>query len=589
MKFLWSYLRKYAPRMAGVMGIKLMGTVLELLIPYVMEHLIDNVVPTGQMTRVLLWGLSMLVLAVMVRFLNVNANRLSVKTAKQATYEVRRDLFRSALHLSGHQMDTIGLPSLISRMTSDTYNVQSFIQSSQTIGIRAPIMLLGGIAITLTMDAGLAMILVIMAPVLIALVVFVSMKGIPLYEMVQRGMDDIVRVMRENITGIRVVKALSREQDEMKRFSGVNAETARRDIKAGIIMALPGPIVTLFLNIGLTLVVIFGARRVNAGVTQPGVILAFLTYFNMIMMGVMGLNRVFMMLSKANASSGRIAEVVEMKQDLVRLEEAKAPKTARDGFVVFDHVSFSYVKDDDGEETGNQQKFAGSTRQKCLQDIDVSIPRGGSLGIIGATGSGKTSIVNLLMRFYDAQEGHVYVDGRDVRTYDLDELRQRFGVVFQNDVIFADTIRENVTFGRDVSEEMLRMAVGDAMARDFVEAYEDQYEHMSVIAGANFSGGQKQRLLISRALAAKPEILILDDSSSALDYKTDAALRRAIREHHSDATTIVIAQRVSSIMNLDDILVLEEGRVIGHGTHEELLKTCPTYRDIHRTQMGEVG
>ncbi|MBQ8162187.1 MAG: ABC transporter ATP-binding protein [Clostridia bacterium] len=589
MKFLWSYLRKYAPRMAGVMGIKLMGTVLELLIPYVMEHLIDNVVPTGQMTRVLLWGLSMLVLAVMVRFLNVNANRLSVKTAKQATYEVRRDLFRSALHLSGHQMDTIGLPSLISRMTSDTYNVQSFIQSSPTIGIRAPIMLLGGIAITLTMDAGLAMILVIMAPVLIALVVFVSMKGIPLYEMVQRGMDDIVRVMRENITGIRVVKALSREQDEMKRFSGVNAETARRDIKAGIIMALPGPIVTLFLNIGLTLVVIFGARRVNAGVTQPGVILAFLTYFNMIMMGVMGLNRVFMMLSKANASSGRIAEVVEMKQDLVRLEEAKAPKTARDGFVVFDHVSFSYVKDDDGEETGNQQKFAGSTRQKCLQDIDVSIPRGGSLGIIGATGSGKTSIVNLLMRFYDAQEGHVYVDGRDVRTYDLDELRQRFGVVFQNDVIFADTIRENVTFGRDVSEEMLRMAVGDAMARDFVEAYEDQYEHMSVIAGANFSGGQKQRLLISRALAAKPEILILDDSSSALDYKTDAALRRAIREHHSDATTIVIAQRVSSIMNLDDILVLEEGRVIGHGTHEELLKTCPTYRDIHRTQMGEVG
>ena len=587
MKFLWKYLEKYVRRIGGVMGIKLAGTAMELLIPYVMEHLIDHVVPTRQMGAVLLWGLVMLLLAVGVRFLNVNANRLSVRTAKEATYEIRRDLFHAALNLSGSQMDGVGLPSVISRMTSDSYNVQSFIQSMQTIGIRAPIMLVGGIAITLTMDTGLASILCIMAPIMIVLVVFISMKGIPLYDRVQRGMDDIVRVMRENITGIRVVKALSREPHEIQRFSQANAETARRDIKAGMIMALPGPIVTLFLNVGLTIVVLLGARRVNDGLTEPGVILAFLTYFNMILMGVMGLNRIFMMLSKANASAKRIAEVAEMEEALTPLPEAACAKPEQDGFIVFDHVSFSY--DSAAEAAADSARsFAGSQRQKCLEDIDFAMPKGGSLGIIGATGSGKTSIVNLLMRFYDPQEGHIFVDGRDVRSYERDELHRRFGIVFQNDVIFADTIRENIAFGRDVTDEALRFAARDAMAQEFVEAYEDTYDHRAVIHGANFSGGQKQRLLIARALADKPEILVLDDSSSALDYRTDANLRKAILNNHSQATTIVIAQRVSSIMQLDQIIVLEEGRAIGHGTHEELLRDCPVYREIYETQMGEV-
>ena len=587
MKFLWTYLRKYALRIAGVMGIKLSGTVLELLIPYVMEHLIDHVVPTRQLTSVLLWGLVMIVLALGVRFLNVNANRLSVRTAKEGAFEIRRDLFHAALNLSGSQFDQVSLPSLISRMTSDSYNVQSFMQSMQTIGIRAPIMLVGGIAITLTMDTGLASILCIMAPIMIVLVVFISLRGIPLYEQVQRGMDDIVRVMRENITGIRVVKALSREPREIRRFSSVNAETARRDIRAGLIMSLPGPVVTLFLNVGLTIVVLLGARRVNDGVTEPGVILAFLTYFNMILMGVMGLNRIFMMMSKANASARRIAEVVEKEPLLLPLPAAEGARPPRPGFIVFDHVSFNY--DADSESVHSAQAFAGAQRQQCLADIDFVIPRGGSLGIIGATGSGKTSIVNLLMRFYDPQEGHVFVDGKDVRTLDPDDLHRRFGVVFQNDVIFADTVRENISFGRDLTEESLRSAARDAMAAEFIESYPDQYDHKAVIHGANFSGGQKQRLLIARALAAKPEILVLDDSSSALDYRTDALLRRAIREHYEPSALIVIAQRVSSILSLDQIIVLDEGRIIGHGTHEQLLLTCPVYREIHETQMGEVG
>ena len=585
MRFLWKYLKNYRWMILGGMGLKLAGTLVELLIPYVMEHLLDHVVPRKETVPVLLWGGAMIVLACTVRFLNVTANRKAVRVAKENILGIRRDLFHAALNLSGRQTDEIGLPSLISRMTSDTYNVQSFIQSVQTLGIRAPIMLLGGIAITLTMDSGLALILCIMAPIMIGLVVFISFKGIPLYDMVQRGMDDIVRVMRENITGIRVVKALSKEPYEMRRFEEANSTTSRRDIKAGIIMALPGPVVTLFLNIGLTLIVFVGAGRVNDGVTQPGVILAFLTYFNMILMGVMGLNRVFMMLSKANASASRIAAVAELPEDLSRIPAAEGAETERDGYIIFDHVSFSYA----GQEktAANQAAFAGSTRQQCLKDVDFAIRKGGSLGIIGATGSGKTTIINLLMRFYDPDTGHVFVDGKDVRILDRDELRRHFGVVFQNDAIFAASIRENVIFGRDVDEQGLQEALEDSMAADFVNRYAEGADHEAAIHGGNFSGGQKQRLLIARALAAKPDILVLDDASSALDYRTDAELRRAIQARHSETTLIVIAQRISSIMNLDEIIVLDEGEMIGRGTHAELMRDCTVYREIQRVQMSE--
>lgn len=584
MRFIFSYLKKYRVMVITAMGIKLLGTISELMVPYVMEHLIDVVAPRKEAVPVFAWGAAMVLLAVVTRQLNVKANRLAVGVAKESAYEIRRDLFWKTINLSGGQLDEIGLPSLNSRMTSDSYNVQSFIQSGQTIGIRAPIMLLGGIVITLTMDVGLALILCIMTPILIVLIVFVSMKGIPLYERVQHSLDDIVRIMRENITGIRVVKALSKEERETERFGRANEQMMKNDIRASVVMALPGPIMTLFLNTGLTLVVIVGAVRVNNGTTQPGVILAFLTYFNMILMGTMALNRVFMMLSKANASAERIAAVIQTEDELVPLPPEEAAVTDREEFIVFDHVSFSYGRSSEEEAPRN---FDGKGRQKCLEDIDFSMKKGGSLGIIGATGCGKTTIVNLLMRFYDADEGHVFIDGRDVRTYDKDELHRLFGVVFQNDVVFADSLKENISFGRSVAMEEIRHAAADARAQEFIEDYEDTYEHRAVVHGANLSGGQRQRVLIARALAARPKILVLDDSSSALDYKTDAALRKAIREHYEEATTIIVAQRISSIMNLDDIIVLEEGRMIGHGTHEELMQSCSIYQEIYRTQMGE--
>ena len=589
MRFIFSYLKKYRGMIAAAMTIKSIAALGELMLPYVLEHMVDDVVPRQSRALIFGWGAVMIVLAVFVRQTNVKANRMSTKVAKESIYEIRRDLFWKSLGLSGNQVDEFGLPSLNSRMTSDSYNVQNFIRSFQAMGVRAPILLIGGIAITLTMDVGLASVLCILAPIMIGLVVFVSWKGIPLYEKVQQCVDDIVRIMRENITGIRVVKALSKEDYEMRRFGEANEQMAGKDIRAGIVMALPGPLMTFVLNVGLTIVVVVGAVRVNGGLTRPGVILAFLTYFNMISMGVMGLNRVFMMMSKANASAARIAAVVYAEDELTPLPEAEAAVTEREGYIVFEHVGFHYGRDSAGAEHFPGQadgRFDGQGRQKSLDDIDFSMKKGGTLGIIGATGCGKTTIINLLMRFYDADEGAVFIDGKDVRTYDKDALHRMFGVVFQNDVIFADSLKENIAFGRDVSPEQMDAAAADARARDFIREYEDTYEHRAVVRGANLSGGQRQRVLIARALAAAPDILILDDSSSALDYKTDAALRKAIREHHADTTTIIVAQRISSIMSLDDIIVLEEGRIIGHGTHEELMENCPMYQEIHRVQMG---
>ena len=575
MNFILKSMGKYKWPIILAIFIKLIGTMTELTLPYILEYMIDHVVPAGKMSDVILWGILMFVAAVLCRQFNVMANRRAINNAHKVSFDVRQALFKKTANLSGDKFDSFGLPSLISRMTSDSYNVQAAVAQLQSLCVRAPMMLFGGVIMTLIMDWALAMILIVMLPFLIFVVFFVSSKGIPMYTGVQKKLDSVVRIMRENITGIRVVKALSKEEHEKNRFADANEEMARSDMRAGTIMAIPGPFMQLCLNIGLTLVVIFGAIRVNRGQMQPGVILAFLTYFNMINMGVMGLNRIFMSMSKASASADRIDEVLQADDDWI-IEKAKE---ASSGHIRFENVSFSY-----GSESKTDADFAGGKRELALENISFSLNKGESLGIIGPTGCGKTTVVNLLMRFYDPDTGSVTIDGRDVKSYEKDELRRKFGVVFQNDMVFNDSIRNNINFGRDISQEDLDKAATDAVAMEYIESLDGKMEYMAAIKGANLSGGQKQRLLVARALAADPEILILDDSSSALDYKTDATMRNAIKKNHSDSTLIMIAQRVSSIMGMDHIMVLDNGKCIGYGTHDELMNGCPTYKETFEMQ-----
>ena len=580
MKLIFRSLSRYGRNVALAICVKLLGTLSELGIPYILEHLIDEVVPAGDMRAVILWGLGMFAAAFACRQLNVTANRLAIRNAHRVSWDIRQALFEKTMRLEGDQFDAFGLPSLISRMTSDSYNVQAASQQLQTLCVRSPIMLLGGVMVTLIMDARLALILVILLPFLIASVLVVSAKGLPVYARVQAKLDAVVRVMRENITGIRVVKALSKEGYEKRRFARANEDMTESDITAATVMAIPGPFMQLCLNAGLAVVVLVGAGRVDRGVMKPGVILSFLTYFNMIAMGLMGLGRIFMTMSRAGASADRIDRVLRAPEGRGALPEAEGKVPSGGGFIRFEHVDFSYGGGENGSLRG---------REKALTDISFTLEKGESLGIIGPTGSGKSTIVSLLMGFYEADAGGIFLDGRDVRCFGREELRSRFGAVFQNDMIFQAALRENIRFSRAVEEPAVRRALEEAMAADFVAGLEEGLDHEAAIRGADMSGGQKQRILVARALAADPEILVLDDSSSALDYRTDAAMRKAILEGHPGTTLILIAQRVSSVMNLTKILVMDDGRAIGFGTHEQLMASCPAYRETYEIQMGSMG
>ena len=587
MKWILHYMGRYRSRVALGMSVKFIGTIGELLLPFLLEYILDDIVPTGEVRMVIIFGVLMIITAVMVRTININANRRATAVARDCIRDLRHDLFDTTVHLTGSQFDYVTLPSLISRMTSDTYNVQNFIGMIQRMGVRACIMLLGGIFMAVLLDPVLALVMVGMVPVMAGIILFISTKGIPMYRRVQEKVDDITRVLRENITGVRVVKALSREEYETQRYEKANDDLTTTDLRTGITMALPNPIMNLCLNIGMATVILIGARRVNNGLTQPGVIIAFLSYFNMILQAIMGMNRIFIQSTKAAASANRIGEVIVLADDVqpvLELDETTTlPARLRDAkgnepLVAFDNVSFAYPV--------LQQEKVDENRENAISNISFTIGRGETLGIIGATGCGKTTRLNLLMRFYDVSEGRVYYAGRDVRTYAPNELRRTMSVVFQNDTIFADTLRNNIIFGREVTDKTMAQAASDANIAQMIEAQPEKYEYLATKAGANLSGGEKQRVLIARALAGHPDLLILDDASSALDYKTDAALRKAIRTNYPETTTITIAQRISSVMSMDRILVMENGQMLGYGTHEELLASCEVYRDIYISQTG---
>lgn len=570
MKFLFKYLKPYTGRMLVGLLIKMTGTLFELIPPFILSYILDEVVPHNRsFTTIILWGLGMIGSALTAMVCNITANRMASKVARNTAERVRHDLFSRIMTLSGRQIDYFTIPSLESRITTDTYNIHNFTARIQRIGIRAPLMLLGGMTVTLIMDSYLSLVMLAALPIIFIIAYLTSNYGVKLYANVQKSVDNMIRVVREDSQGIRVIKALSKVKWENNRYDKVNQKLVRAEKKASLTMGVVNPIMSLIMNFGITFVVLLGAYRVMGHQTEPGKIVAFTQYFTMISNAMLSITRIFMMYTKCAASCRRIEEVVEAEPDLTVKSETDFPRSNKEGFIIFDEVSFSYTKS-----------------SNTLKNISFAIEQGQSLGIIGATGSGKTTIISLLMRMYDVDRGAVYIDGHDIRTYQKEKLNEMFGIVQQNDFLYSDTIEENICFGREISHKAVVRAAKIAQADEFITSFSDGYEHILSQKATNVSGGQKQRLLISRALAGNPKILILDDASSALDYKTDANLRAAIADEMKETTLVVVAQRVSSVMNSDLIIVLDEGEIIGIGNHDELMQNCPVYQEISESQMG---
>ena len=567
-KTLRSYLKPWMKMMAAGLTIKVIGSFMELFLPEILSRIIDDIVPTGDMNRIIYWSLVMAGISLLALVFNIVANRNASKVARNVTENIRHDLFDKALYLTCEKTDEYTIPSIESRLTTDTYNVHRMVGMMQRLGVRAPIITVGGLIMTFVLDPVLAMVFVAIIPFMVVILYLRATRGVRMFTEVQKANDRMVSVVRENSQGIRIIKALSKVGYEKDRFDGVNKNLKDQEVRANRMMAVINPVMNMLLYIGMVGVIIVGAYRVHLGLSKTGRILAFMSYFQLISRSLMAVSRMFIMYSRGMASSARIMEILncETEKDYVPKEyPAGDPQWA----VEFDHVTFSYLKVKDN-----------------LKDISFHLRPGQTLGIIGATGAGKSTIISLLLHFYDIDEGAIYLNGTDIRSYAPSELRQKFGAVMQNDFLFRDTVEENIRFGRGVSDQDIVEAEEDAQASEFINDLEDGNLYELSVKGSNLSGGQRQRILLSRAFAGRPEFMLLDDSSSALDYKTDAALRKALNEKYPDTTMIIIAQRVSSIKNCDEIIVLDHGTINGRGTHEELIRDNELYQSIADSQMG---
>ncbi|HPB16414.1 MAG: ABC transporter ATP-binding protein [Clostridia bacterium] len=568
------YVKPYTKRIALGLSIKTIGTLMDLFIPWILSHIIDNVIPTGNIPMVIIWGGGMIICSILAIVGNISANRMAASVARDTTKRLRHDLFVKISFLSNTEVDKFTIPTLISRMTTDSYAIHHLVGMLQRIGVRAPILLLGGIGITLFLDATLTLAMIAILPLAALLIILISRIGVKLYRKIQIAVDDMVRVVRENATGIRVIKALSKSEHERGRFQSVNEDLTKKEKNAALIMSTINPAMSFLMNAGFVVVIVLGAYRVNEGTSEIGKIIAFMTYFTIILNALMSITRIFTMTSKATASADRIKEVLDAQNERdITVAEEDASNIEEDTSMNIPHIEFRNVS------------FRYDNSKFLINNVSFSLPHKATLGIIGATGSGKTTLAQLLMRFYDIKSGEILINGKDIRYMTLYDLRSKFGVVFQNDTLFKSTVEENLSLGRDIDLIQIKEAAQHAQAAGFIEEA-GGFDAEVAIKGMNFSGGQKQRMLLSRALAGKPEIIILDDASSALDYKTDAKLRAALNTNYKDSTKMIITQRISSVMHADQIMVIDEGKIIGLGKHEDLIKDCQLYQEISASQLG---
>ena len=550
---------------------KLTEAIFELIVPLVMAKIIDVGIANGDRTYILRHGLILLLLAVLGLSCALVCQYMASVASQGVGTALRRDLYAHINTLSYRELDKIGTPALVTRISNDVNQVQTAVAMLIRLVVRAPFLVIGAAIMSFTISPRLSLIF-LGAMILIVFVMVPVMKAtVKLFKKQQTSLDGISRITRENLTGVRVVRAFSRQEHEKERFEQTAEEYRKFAVKAGRINALLNPMIFIAVNVAYLLIVYFGADFVHTGadgMTQ-GSVIALINYMTQISLALVVVANLVTIFTKAAASAARINEIFDMESSIKEAESSSVQAPSAPA-IEFDNVSFSYVG---GENS--------------LENITFTLERGETLGLIGGTGSGKSTLVNLICRFYDCGSGAVKINGADVRDYPTNELRKLIGIVPQKAELLSGTLRDNMTLGRsDISDEMIQKALEIAQAKEFTDTLDDGLDARILQGGKNFSGGQKQRLTIARAFAQSPEIVILDDSSSALDYATDAKLRHAIKEL-SDVTAVIVSQRANSIMHADKIIVLDDGRAVGIGTHAELLKSCEVYHEICATQYSE--
>lgn len=566
------YLKDY--KKETVLGplFKLLEASFELMVPLVMASIIDVGIDNRDTKYVLLMGGVLLLLAVVGLASSLTAQYFAAKAAVGFAAKLKSALFRHIETFSYSEMDRLGSTSLITRMTSDMNQVQSGVNLVLRLFLRSPFIVFGAMIMAFTIDVKAALIFVVAIPLLSIVVFGVMLVSIPLFKKVQAGLDRVLGITRENLTGVRVIRAFRKEGEETEEFERTNLDLNRVQMFVGRISALMNPLTYVIIN-GATIVLIWtGAVRVEGGLITQGAVVALVNYMSQILVELVKLANLIITVTKAIACGNRIQDVFEIHTSLPDLAGKEVAPGAGENAVVFEHVGLKYQE----------------SSEESLTDVSFVAKKGEVIGIIGGTGSGKTSLVNLIPRFYDITSGTLSVDGEEIGRYPLTQLREKIGVVPQRAVLFYGTIRSNMQWGRpDATDEEIWEALSTAQAADFVRAKEGGLDALVEQGGKNFSGGQRQRLTIARALVKRPEILILDDSASALDYATDAALREGIREKMRGTTVFIVSQRTSSILHADQIIVLDDGEVAGTGTHEKLLADCEVYREIYESQFGK--
>ena len=576
MKKLLVYLKDY--KKESVLGplFKLLEASFELIVPLVIAAIIDTGVANGDRGYVMKMCMVLVLLAVIGLTCSITAQYFAAKAAVGFSTKLRHALFEHIQTLSFSEMDTVGTSTLITRMTSDINQVQNGVNLVLRLFLRSPFIVFGAMIMAFTVDVKAALVFVVTIPLLSVVVFGVMLVSIPLYKRVQNALDKVLGITRENLTGSRVIRAFNKEQDEMEHFNESNDALTKVQLYVGKISALMNPLTYVIINGAIVVLVWAGALRVDNGYITQGAVVALINYMSQILVELIKLANLIITINKSIACGNRIESIFELQSSIKEPETTKTlPKEGGEvPEVEFSHVCLTYAQA--GEES--------------LTDIDFTVKKGETIGVIGGTGSGKSSVVNLIPRFYDATKGSVKVEGRDVREYTLEDLRSRIGMVLQKAVLFKGTIRENMRWGNEnATDEEIMQALEIAQAKEFVDKKEGGLDFLVEQGGKNLSGGQRQRLTIARAIIKKPDILILDDSASALDFATDAKLRMAIRDMENRATVFIVSQRAASIMYADKIIVLDDGQVVSMGTHEELLAGCEVYQEIYYSQFKKSG